>query len=249
MVRVISVHHFSKQDVSASPAPSAAALAGDSTLVLATHAQQLEVRMLSDTPAGKLSHAFQTVDRVSQLVYSPVGKYLATLEGAGGESAGVRVYVNWSDPAVDNAPIRPRIAAHTAPITAAESGETALDMIEFPQRDSPLRIAVCEGTGNLIVAAANLLIIYKFSVKTSKAGAKYMDFNECFHVFHNFVPREIALCEDVVGCLAENEVHVFKVKITQEAQPSHSGFSSLQLGEDRSFRSISVYRYFAHLQF
>ena len=36
-------------------------------------------------------------------------------------------------------------------------------MLELPQRDSPLQIAVCPGTGNLLVGAVNLLIVYKFA--------------------------------------------------------------------------------------
>ena len=51
-----------------------------------------------------------------QLEYSPVGRYLASLEGpAGGPATAVRVYTNWDDPAVDGAPLRPRIAARTKP--------------------------------------------------------------------------------------------------------------------------------------
>ena len=48
----------------------------------------------------------QTIDKVCSLVHSNVGDYLATLEGR----SSVRVYVNWSDPSVDGAPVRPRIA-------------------------------------------------------------------------------------------------------------------------------------------
>jgi hypothetical protein len=32
-------------------------------------------------------------------------------------------------------------------------------MIEFPQRDCPEQIAVCPGTGNLIVAATNVMVM------------------------------------------------------------------------------------------
>jgi hypothetical protein len=39
------------------------------------------------------------------------------------------------------------------------SHEVTLDMIEFPQRDCPEQIAVCPGTGNLIVAATNVMVM------------------------------------------------------------------------------------------
>jgi hypothetical protein len=43
-----------------------------------------------------------------------------------------------------------------------QSQEVTLDMIEFPQRDTPLQIAVCPSTGNLIVAALNVMVIDAF---------------------------------------------------------------------------------------
>ena len=44
-----------------------------------------------------------------------------------------------------------------------DSTAAVIDMLELPQRDSPLQIAVCPGTGNLLVGAVNLLIVYKFA--------------------------------------------------------------------------------------
>ena len=110
-------------------------------------------------------------------------------------------------------------------------------MIEFPQRDSPLALSVCKSTGNLIVAAANLVIVYKFMTKVKEATKEsYIDFNECLHVFHNFIPTEIALSEDVIGCLSPIEVHIFKVKFSDP--------NSEEDEFDRRFRSsVSVYSF------
>ena len=229
MVRVISVHHFSRQDVSSCPRPTASTLAGSETLVLATDKPTIEVRNLADN--ARVSHSFQTVDRVSRVEYSPVGKYLATLEGLPGErGSGVRAYINWNDPRVDNAPIRPRIASRVTP--SGQRGDAALDMVEFPQRDAAHQICVCPSTGNLLVGSANLLIIYKFTTKCHDATkSKYVDFNECFHVFHNFIPKELALSEDVVGCLSSNEIHIFKIKFSDN------------LNDERNFKSLSLYSF------
>ena len=95
--------------------------------------------------------------QVTELLYSPVGNYVGTLEGKRGKKgASVRVYVNWDDPKVEGAPLRPRIASRVTP--SMQSQEVTLDMIEFPQRDSPIQIAVCPGTGNLIVAATTVMV-------------------------------------------------------------------------------------------
>ena len=113
-------------------------------------------------------------------------------------------------------------------------------MIEVPQRDSPLQAAVCCSTGNLIVAAKDLLIVYKLIIKTqdhARGGKlkRYLDFQECLHVFHRFTPTELAISEDVIACLSPKEVHVFKVNFSQSA-----------LGDsvdDRQQRSISLYSF------
>ena len=100
--------------------------------------------------------------QVSELLYSTVGNYVATLEGnRGKKGASVRVYVNWDDPKVEAAPLRPRIASRVTP--SMQSQEITLDMIEFPQRDSPIQIAVCPGTGNLIVAATNVMVSLRYT--------------------------------------------------------------------------------------
>ena len=97
---------------------------------------------------------------MSSLVHSNVGDYLATLEGR----SSVRAYVNWSDPSVDGAPVRPRIAGRvTSNQQSPDDSANVIDMIELPQRDAPLQIAVCPSTGNLLVGAVNLLIVYKFA--------------------------------------------------------------------------------------
>ena len=226
------MHHFSRQDVTQCPAPTASVIAGNSTLILATESQTLEVRDLKDS--AKMSHSFQTIDKVCQLLYAPVGNCLFTLEGKRGEKgSSVRAYMNWYDRKVDNAPIRPRIASRVTPSVGNAEQGASLDMIEFPQRDSPLQIAVCPATGNLLVGAANLLIIYRQTFRIHEATkAKYVDFQECFHIFHTFLPKELSLVEDVVGCLSDSEVHVFKIKITD---------SSSQ--DEKSLRSISLYSF------
>ena len=95
---------------------------------------------------------------MSELLYSPVGNYVATLEGKRGKKgASVRVYVNWDVPEVEGAQLRPRIANRVTP-SMQQSHEVTLDMIEFPQRDCPEQIATCPSTGNLIVAATNVMV-------------------------------------------------------------------------------------------
>ena len=98
--------------------------------------------------------------------------------------------------------VRPRIASRVTPsLRSDQSGlDNMLDMIEFPHTDFPLQIAVCPSTGNFMVAAVNVLVIYKYSMKTQEMSkTKFIDFEDCIHIFHNFIPIEVTLVEDVIG--------------------------------------------------
>ena len=129
MVRVISVHHFTSQDVSSIPKPIASTIAGNHLLV-STENHQIQVHNLKKSTL--LSHSFQTLDRAIEVVHSPVGNYVVTLEGnrdlaedkdkKNGSGTSVRVYINWDDPRVDGAPIRPRIATRVTPCTQPSQG-------------------------------------------------------------------------------------------------------------------------------
>ena len=62
-----------------------------------------------------------------------------------------------------------------------------------------------------------------------------LSFQECIHIFHNLVPTEIALSEDVVACLTLSEVHVFKVRMRDP--------SANEEDEERNLHSISLYSF------
>ena len=129
MVRVISVHHFTSQDVSSIPKPIASTIAGKYLLV-STENHQIQVHNLEKSTL--LSHSFQTLDKAIEVVHSSIGNYVVTLEGSrdpkkhndknNGSGTSVRVYINWDDPKVDGAPIRPRIATRVTPCTQPSQG-------------------------------------------------------------------------------------------------------------------------------
>ena len=58
-------------------------------------------------------------------------------------------------------------------------------------------------------------------------------------MFHDFIPKELALSEDVIGCLSDAEVHIFKVKFSN---PDGGGGDLGSGGHRSAMRSISVYR-------
>merc|ERR1711860_486666 len=75
-----------------------------------------------------------------------------------------------------------------------------------------------------MVAAVNVLVIYKYSLKTQEVSrTKFIDFEDSIH-------KEISLIEDVIGCLNNVEVHVFKVKL-------------VDANDEKNLRSLSVYSF------
>ena len=103
MVRVISVHHFTSQDVSLVPKPLASAIANcgsGSSLLLLSAENQAAIQVRNLDKCAKLSHSFQTIDQANQIAYSPVGNYVATLEGSTPANQTVRAYMNWDSPKV-----------------------------------------------------------------------------------------------------------------------------------------------------
>ena len=112
MVKVISVHHFLSQDVASIPNPTAVAMAGQNVLLMATENLHVEVRDLKNS--GKVSHTFPVIDHVTVMLHSPIGNYVATLEGQPGEKgAAVRIYCNWYNTKMEA--VRPRIASRVTP--------------------------------------------------------------------------------------------------------------------------------------
>ena len=48
-----------------------------------------------------------------------------------------------------------------------------------------------------MVAAVNVLVIYKYSLKTQEVSrTKFIDFEDSIHIFHNFIPNAT---EEVIG--------------------------------------------------
>ena len=71
---------------------------------------QVEVRSLDESATA--SHTFPTVDLVTAMKYSPVGRYLATLESRD-QLTFVRVYLNWWCPEAAAQPMRARVPGLT----------------------------------------------------------------------------------------------------------------------------------------
>ena len=230
MVRVISAHHFKSQDVSTCAAPCCSATAGD-LLLLASSLHQVEVRDLARQQQPH--HTFPTVDLVTRMVASRVGRYLATLEtrtAGDQELTFVRIYLNWWSPEAASQPMRARIAGRVTPASSQEDA-VHLEMIELGLRDLVTDIDVCPSTGNLIVASGCSLLIFKYTlVNNAQNKSKFVDFQECFNVRLSYCPASVRMVEDTIACQDQFQVHVFKIKM-------------LDAGDEKQMRSLSTYSF------
>ena len=225
MVRVISAHHFKSQDVCSIQEPCCSATAGDH-LLLASPLHQIEVRDLVN--CDLVSHTFPSVDLVTQMVFSQVGRYLATLEARDG-STFVRIYINWWSPEAAGQPMRARIAGRVTPASNFE--EQHLEMIELALKDSVSCIDVCPSTGNLITSSGDRLSIFKYTlVSNPQTKSKFVDFQECFNIQLSYTPLSVKMVEDTIACIDAYQAHVFKIKVINSA-------------DEKQLRSLSTYSF------
>ena len=84
---------------------------------------QVEVRSLDKSATA--SHTFPTVDLVTAMEYSPVGRYLATVESRD-QLIFVRVYLNWWCPEAAAQPMRARVPGLTPSLQVGNSKEVLL---------------------------------------------------------------------------------------------------------------------------
>ncbi|XP_069957344.1 BLOC-2 complex member HPS3 isoform X3 [Cherax quadricarinatus] len=235
MVRVISVHHFTRQDVAGLEHSGGRGVTrgkGDILLVGGEHS--VDIRNLKS--GGILQGSFPTVDLVHQLVYCETGAFVVTLETKparhGGDHRYVRVYLHW-DQDNTNQPMRARIAGRVTP--SSQSGVTNLEMVEIPLRTPAEFIACCQSTGNIAVACGITVTVFKFCQKTHDISKmKFIDFEELIELDMSFIVKEVALSEDLIGCVSESEAHIFQITINSQLLKGNSKEKDSKSQEKRS---------------
>ncbi|XP_045621945.1 BLOC-2 complex member HPS3 isoform X2 [Procambarus clarkii] len=235
MVRVISVHHFTRQDVAGLERSGGRGVTrgkGDILLVGGEHSVDIRDLKLG----GILQSSFPTVDLVHQLVYCETGNFVVTLETKparhGGDHRYVRVYLHW-DQDNTNQPMRARIAGRVTP--SSQSGVTNLEMVEIPLRKPAEFIACCQSTGNIAVACGISVTVFKFCQKTHDISKiKFIDFEELIELDMAFIVKEVAISEDLIGCVSESEAHIFQITINSHFLKTNSEENDIKSQEKRS---------------
>ncbi|XP_071522877.1 BLOC-2 complex member HPS3 isoform X3 [Panulirus ornatus] len=235
MVRVISVHHFTRQDVAGlERAGGRGVTKGKGDILLVGGEHSVDIRDLR--LGGALQGSFPTVDLVHQLVYCETGNFVATLETKparhGGDHRYVRVYLHW-DQDNSNQPMRARIAGRVTP--SSQSGVANLEMVEIPLRKPAEFIACCQSTGNIAVACGISVTVFKFCHKTHDISKlKFIDFEELIEVDMSFIVKEVAISEDLIGCVSESEAHIFQITVNSHLLKANSEEKDIKPQEKRS---------------
>ncbi|XP_060533460.1 uncharacterized protein LOC132706255 isoform X2 [Cylas formicarius] len=240
MVRVISVHHFTNQNVHTVEQPTACTVAPPDRLLLALTNNCVEVRDLQKE--SEVLFTFPTVDEVVQILHCLNGDYVSTLETKfnrqNREINFVRVYVNWGSIATLQQskmtssgvslgssecgmvqPMRARIAGRVTP-TTNQSELGSLEMIEIPVKRNPNAIACCQVSGNLIILSRHTVNLYRFHIRTHDISKlRFVDFEELpFLIELGFSPFEICICENYVAVVAKDAMHMFKIVASTVAE-------------------------------
>ncbi|KAK9874409.1 hypothetical protein WA026_002756 [Henosepilachna vigintioctopunctata] len=233
MVRVISVHHFTSQNVQTLEQPTACTTALPDRFLSALMSNCIEVRDLKNN--AEVLFTFPTVDEVAQICYSLNGDYVATLESKfnrqNKEINFVRVYINWNSIAtlqqskMTNSgvslgssecgmvqPMRARIAGQVTP-TSNQSDLGSLEIIEIPVKRNPHGIACCPITGNLLILSNNVMNIYKFKLKTHDISKmKFIDFDDTgLTIELTFEPIKIEMYENYIAAMNKNSMQLIKI--------------------------------------
>lgn len=161
---------------------------------------------------------------------------MATLETKparhGGDHRYVRVYLHWDQ---DNAnqPMRARIAGRVTP--SSQSGVANLEMVEIPLRKPAEFIACCQSTGNIAVACGISVTVFRFCHKTHDISKlRFIDFEELIELDMSFIVKEVAISEDLIGCVSESEAHVFQITVNSHLLKANSEEKDIKPQEKRS---------------
>lgn len=217
MVRVIPVHNFSGQNVTAIEEPTASCTAkycNQEMLLLALSSHCVEVHEL--TPQPRVTTVFPTVDLVNQMFHCNKENYIATVESKysrDGTSVNnfVRIYVNWAIGGNQNQAMRARIAGRVTPSSNRLSN--SLEMIELPLNGQPTRIACCQVTGNLLVATGDTAILHELKVeRQALSKRKFIDFEaRPWSLGFNFSPTNMEIAEDFFLIMDKQHFMIFRL--------------------------------------
>ncbi|XP_066282574.1 BLOC-2 complex member HPS3-like [Branchiostoma lanceolatum] len=233
MVRVLSCHHFTSQEVfSTKQEPEVIFGCGDK-LFIATVQNVVEVYQVDAKECRHLL-GFLTVSAIDQLVYSECGKYVATVEVKSSKQRSltfVRLYFNWEGSDVKQ-PVRARIAGVPAGNSQPENTGKQLEVVELPLRKSATCIQCCAVTGNLAIGIGSVMSLYRLCSKTVQlTGTTYTDLDHLLDIHIGFNLAEIALCENYVGGISADEVRVLQVHFKNETDEDATNPKEL-VGED-----------------
>lgn len=215
MVRVISVHHFLKQEINSVDEIIDVAAVPPDILLLVQSNHTISVKNLSIV--NDPGYTIPTVDDILKIIYSIQGNYIGTLEGKvtrnGSEVSYVRIYTNWEKfkSLNEGPPMRARIAGRVTPLSQNHQG---LEMIEIPLRTIPNNIACCPVSGNLIISSKNTLTIYKFVTSIHDISKiNFIDFEPLsVELQLSFTPIRMQIIEDMIAVQNDEFLHVFKMK-------------------------------------
>ncbi|XP_006821618.1 BLOC-2 complex member HPS3-like [Saccoglossus kowalevskii] len=241
MVRVFSCHNFTSQQVFSTQSEPIALCCAGNIVFVSTDVCNIEIYTIGEKNC-QLTHRFNTIALVQQLLYNEQGNYIATLELKTTRHQPVtfvRVYFNWQT-CTTQQPTRARVAGQS--VRWSETTANILEVVELPLKESSKHIASCNKTGNLIVAMGTTLNLFYHCSKTlGSSSFVYSDFEQALVINIGFNILEVAVCGDYIASISKSTIRVIKLVWSKQHGPERKRSSYQVFQRDHSTGSVDTY--------
>ncbi|XP_031431434.1 Hermansky-Pudlak syndrome 3 protein isoform X2 [Clupea harengus] len=217
MVHVYNCHPFASQHiVPTEQEPGPVCCGGDALFVVSAGGCKIEAYNMQEEGCPLICR-FATMGTVHSILHSQTGDYLVTIEEKN-KATYLRAYTNWRYQAAEKTRVGVRLLGHFLRGSASLRGipKEQMEIIEIPLFETPLCMACCPLTGDLLVGCAKTLVLFTLRRQALNDRLSVLDFERLL-ILHipGWTPSQVSLCAGYVAMQADLEVLVFQLQKPQ----------------------------------
>ncbi|KAL2090245.1 hypothetical protein ACEWY4_014933 [Coilia grayii] len=214
MVHVYNCHPFASQHiVPTEQEPGLVCCGGDALFVVAAGGCKIEAYQMQEDGCPLICR-FSTMGTVHNILHSQTGDYLVTIEEKN-KATYLRAYTNWRYQAAEKTRVGVRLLGHLLRGSASLRGipKEQMEIIEIPLFETPLCLACCPVSGDLLVGCAKSLVLFTLRRQTLNDRLSVLDFERLL-ILHTqgWTPSQVSLCAGYVAMQTELEVLVLQLQ-------------------------------------
>ncbi|XP_063056938.1 Hermansky-Pudlak syndrome 3 protein isoform X2 [Engraulis encrasicolus] len=217
MVHVYNCHPFaSQQIVPTEQEPGLVCCGGDALFIVAAGGCKIEAYQMREDGCPLICR-FATMGTVHKILHSTMGDYLVTIEEKN-KATYLRAYTNWRYQAAEKTRVGVRLLGHFLRGSASMRGipKEQMEIIEIPLFETPLCLACCPVSGDLLVGCAKTLVLFTLRRQTLSDRLSVLDFERLL-ILHTkgWTPSQLSLCGGYVAMHSDLEVLVLQLEKPQ----------------------------------